>query len=139
MNDETKTCANEACAKPFARRTRTRETKAAFAERKYCCRDCKYEAERAERNADPAGTKTCKRPGCGREYTKRPRESRNEFMKRSFCCIDCRYKADTGGHRRVQRRPSGPEFAVTRAPGQPWRPAGWARKPNVFGTVRQGC
>jgi hypothetical protein len=131
--DETKTCENPPCGKTYARPPR--QSRPAFAARKYCCGECKHEVVRA---ANLTGTRTCGH--CGEKYTRRTRESRNEFEGRTFCSLACRYKADTGGHRRVQRRPNAALLpGVAREPGQVWRPAGFTREPNVFGTVRQGC
>ena len=135
MTDE-KTCANEACGKPFTRRLHTRESKAGFAARKYCCLDCANEVARA---GAYVGEKTCRNKACGKTYAKRPRETRNEFQRRSYCCVDCSRSDNHGRGRILPRKPTPALVEVVRAPGQPWRPAGWSEAPNVYAGVRQAC
>jgi hypothetical protein len=82
--------------------------------------------------------KTCKAPGCENVFTRKTRESRNDFARRSYCGRDCSQK-DNNGRRRVLPRRTAQLVEVVREPGQPWRPAGWTRQPNVYGAPRQGC
>jgi hypothetical protein len=128
LTPATKTCGNPHCGKTFTQRYGESQTR--FAVRRFCCRDCSIETVRLQLH-DPVTLKTCENPACGKRFGKKPRESRNEYTVRRYCSRQCSYQCNSG-RRALPRKPA-PAPEVVRAPGEPWRPTGWSRTPNVHG------